>query len=361
MPTQTTWQKITAYCLVFISVTLFIIILQTLSSILIPFVFALFFTLLLDPLVVLLKNKWKVPRWLGIILMLVLVFGFIYLMGVLVLMNVNEFMEDSGGFTQKLQGIFTGIQAWIDGTMSSLSKGTQINFGNMDIGESLKGVFGTEMVGTSLMTASNFIVNFLMVILYWLFMMAGKPEFEKKLKYALEKRKMDYEHSMELVKDRIQSYLSTKTMINFGNALLSTILFISFDIEFAILLGFLILVLNYIPSGGAVLGTILPVMFALVQYGFSATFVIFIILLLVIQLADGYFFEPKFVGARLYLSPVFVIISILFWSYVWGITGAFLAVPISGIIKIIVSNVEPLKPIAVIIGNEDAKESKKRF
>src|SRR5690606_23800614 len=147
MPTQTTWQKITAYCLIFISVTLFIIILQTLSSILIPFVFALFFTLLLDPLVVLLKNKWKVPRWLGIILMLILVFGFIYLMGVLVLMNVNEFMEDSGGFTQKLQGIFSGMQTWIDGTLSSLSKGTQINFGNMDIGESLKGVFGTEMVG----------------------------------------------------------------------------------------------------------------------------------------------------------------------------------------------------------------------
>ena len=353
MPTQATWQKISAYCLIFISLVLFIFVIKTLASILIPFVFALFFTLLLDPLVVLLNNKFKVPRWVGIVLVLILVFGFIYTIGFLVILNINQFMEDSGDFTTKLRGVFYGLQAWVDNVLRSLSRGIHVDFGKMDIGESLKGMFGADAIGTSLLTASNFVVNFFMVILYWLFMMAGKPKLEEQLKASLKKRKVDYEGTMELVKDRIQSYLSTKTLINLGNATASTILLLAFDIQFAILLGFLIFVLNFIPSGGAVLGTALPIFFAIIQYDLTAPFFIFLVILMIIQLSDGYFFEPKFVGARLYLSPVFIIISILFWSYVWGITGAFLAVPISGIIKIIVSNIDQLKPVAVIIGNED--------
>lgn len=356
MPTQTAWQKISAYCLIFISLVLFIFVLKTLETILIPFVFALFFTLLLDPLVILMKDKLRIPRWLGILIVLILVFGFIYLIGFLVILNINQFMEDSGDFTSKLQGIFTGLQQWVDNVILSLSRGTHIDFENMNIGESFKGIFGAETIGNSLLTASNFVVNFFMVVLYWLFMMAGKPNLEAQLKKALKKRHIDYEGSMELVKDRIQNYLSTKTLINLGNAVASTILLMAFDIEFAILLGFLIFVLNFIPSGGAVLGTILPTFFAIVQYDLSATFFIFFIILMIIQLSDGYFFEPKFVGARLYLSPVFVIISILFWSYVWGITGAFLAVPISGIINIIVSSIDQLKPVAVLIGNEEKNE-----
>ena len=359
MPTQATWQKISAYCLIFISLVLFIFVLKTLSTILIPFVFALFFTLLLDPLVVLMKNKLKIPRWLGIVTVLILVFGFIYMIGFLVILNINQFMEDSGDFTAKLQNIFSGLQTWVDNMLITLSRGIHVDFGKMNIGESFKGMFGADTLGTSLLTASNFVVNFFMVILYWLFMMAGKPKLEIQLKKALKKRKVDYEKTMEVLKDRIQRYLSTKTLINLGNATASTILFLAFDIQFAILLGFLIFVINFIPSGGAVLGTAFPVFFAIVQYDLSATFLIFVVILMVIQLSDGYFFEPKFVGARLYLSPVFVIISILFWTYVWGITGAFLAVPISGVIKIIVSNIDQLKPVAVIIGNEDLNENGK--
>jgi predicted PurR-regulated permease PerM len=43
--------------------------------------------------------------------------------------------------------------------------------------------------------------------------------------------------------------------------------------------------------------------------------------------------------------------SLIFWGYVWGIVGMFLAVPIAATIKILFSNIEPLKPLAIIIGS----------
>ena len=360
MPAQAAWQKITAYCLAFISLVLFVFILKTLQTILLPFVIAIFLALLLDPLVELM-TKWKIPRWAGITIVLIVAFGFIYLVGFLIIINIMEFTEDPGVYTGKLQSIFNEVQAWSDNIIMSLSRSTSIDFGKMKVGESFKGLMGGNMISESLSTVSGLVANFFMVIFYWLFMMAGKPEFEKKLKLVLEKKNVDYDDTMILIKDKIQNYLSIKTVVNLANALATTILMLVFNIDFAILIGFLILAINYIPNAGAVIGAVIPALLALIQFGFDGTFIIFFVILMVIQIGDAYYVEPTLMSTSLNLSPVFVILSIVFWAYVWGIAGAFLAVPIAALIKIIASYIPPLKGFAVLIGDETAKESKRKI
>lgn len=360
MPTQAAWQKIIAYCLIFISLVLFIFLLKELSDIVLPFVIAAFLALLLDPLVELMR-KWKVPRWAGIGIVLVLAFGFIYLIGFLIMMNILQFTEDPGQYTQQLQGAFGGIQAWVDNILMSISRSTQIDFGHMDLGESVKGFFSGGIVGQSISTASGFVINFFMVVFYWLFMMAGKPTFEKKLKIVLEKKNVSYDDTMVLIKNKIQNYLSTKTLINLANAGATTILMLSFGLDFAFLIGFLILTINYIPNAGAIIGGTIPALLALIQFGFGGTFIIFFILLMIIQLGDAYYLEPTMMATSLRLSAVYVIVSIVFWAYVWGVVGAFLAVPIASLIKIFTSNVEPLKAFSVLIGDESIREVRRKL
>jgi AI-2 transport protein TqsA len=361
MPTQTAWQKIIAYCLIFISLVLLIFILKELSGIILPFVIAAFLALLLDPLVDLMKKKLKIPRWAGIAIVLILTFGFIYLVGFLIMMNILQFTEDPAQYTQPLQGMFNNLQAWVDNILMSISRNTMIDFGHMSIGDSVKGLFSGSIVGESLSTASGFVANFFMVIFYWLFMMAGKPKFEQKLKIVLEKKNVSYDDTMVVIKDKIQGYLSTKTLVNLANAGATTILMLSFGVDFAFLIGFLILAINYIPNAGAVIGGTIPALLALIQFGFGATFIIFFILLMIIQLGDAYYLEPTMMATSLRLSPVYVILAIVFWAYVWGIVGAFLAVPIASLIKIFTSNIQPLKPFSVLIGDESIREVKKKL
>jgi len=76
------------------------------------------------------------------------------------------------------------------------------------------------------------------------------------------------------------------------------------------------------------------------------------ILLFITQNIFGNVVEPKFLGKKMDLSPVFILMSLIFWGWIWGIVGMFLAVPIASLLKILCSNIDALKPVAVIIGSK---------
>jgi predicted PurR-regulated permease PerM len=73
--------------------------------------------------------------------------------------------------------------------------------------------------------------------------------------------------------------------------------------------------------------------------------------LLLIQQVAGNFIEPKIMGENLNLSPVVILLSLVFWGWLWGVTGALLSVPIAAAIKIVCENIELLKPISVLMGS----------
>ncbi len=116
--------------------------------------------------------------------------------------------------------------------------------------------------------------------------------------------------------------------------------------------GFLTFVLNFIPNIGSMIATVCPIIIGLLQYGFGFTVISMAVILLIIQNVIGNIAEPHFLGTRMDLSPVFVLFSLIFWGWIWGIVGMFLAVPISASIKILFSNIEPLKPIAILLGSK---------
>jgi predicted PurR-regulated permease PerM len=109
-------------------------------------------------------------------------------------------------------------------------------------------------------------------------------------------------------------------------------------------------VLNFIPTIGSIVASVPPILVAIVQHYPNPTPVVLTLLaLLGIQFTIGNILTPKIMGDTLDLSPVVILISLMFWGIIWGVVGALLSVPIAVMIKIICENVEALDFVAVLM------------
>lgn len=99
-------------------------------------------------------------------------------------------------------------------------------------------------------------------------------------------------------------------------------------LELATAWGVIAFVLNYIPVIGPFVATVLPTLFAVMQFGTWQMALTIFLWLNVIQFFSGSYLEPRIAGAALSLSPFMVLLAVFFWSFLWGIPGAFIGVPI---------------------------------
>ena len=99
-------------------------------------------------------------------------------------------------------------------------------------------------------------------------------------------------------------------------------------IELATAWGVIAFALNYIPFIGPLIATVFPTLFALVQSGSWQLCLAVFFCLNAIQFVIGSYLEPRIAGATLSISPFIVLLAVFFWSLLWGITGAFMGVPI---------------------------------
>jgi predicted PurR-regulated permease PerM len=160
------------------------------------------------------------------------------------------------------------------------------------------------------------------------------------------------EENLNSINTQLQSYIVIKTAISLLVGFFTTIILIAYQIDFAIVWGFLTFVLHFIPNIGAMIATIFPILISLLEYGLGVTTISLTVLLLINQNLLGNFVEPHYLGRHMDLSPVFVLFSLIFWGWVWGIAGMFLAVPIAAAMKIFFSNIDALKPIAILMGSK---------
>jgi predicted PurR-regulated permease PerM len=123
-------------------------------------------------------------------------------------------------------------------------------------------------------------------------------------------------------------------------------------VDFAVTWGALAFFLNFIPTVGSIVASIPPVLLALVQYYPSFwPAVITLVSVTTIQMGMGNALAPKILGDQLNLSPVVVLLSLLFWGWLWGIVGALISIPIAAAIKIVCENIKTLHPISVMMGS----------
>jgi len=208
-----------------------------------------------------------------------------------------------------------------------------------------------QVVGGLLASMGSMLFTFVVVCLYAVFLLAERRYFEAKLGNLSDDpgRVARIREVIRAINQRIGSYLALKTLLSLLLGVLSYGVMRLYGLEFAALWAVLAGLLNFVPYVGSVLGVVFPVLMAVVQFEDPGPILTLLLALSTVQFAIGNFLDPYVMGNSLNLSPFAILVSLAVWSELWGVPGAFLAVPITAILTIVFSEFPGTRPIAVLL------------
>ena len=313
------------------------------QTVVIPLMIAWLLSYICGPVVNYLVHK-KVPIGFAVFAVLVLVLFVCYLGGVFLGGRVRDVLAESPRYLTKLNTIYQDSVSNLNLPENFLA---DINW-TQQLGPKLAALSGSVAV-----FMGNFLGKLTLVLIFLVFMLLGKPYFKYKVAAAFPAdRGLQFTEMMASISKQIGQYLVVKVAISGTTGVLVWIALTLLKVEFALTWGALAFFLNFIPTVGSILASIPPILLAIVQYYPSVwTPVLTGVVLLLIQMTMGNVIEPKVMGDSLNLSPVVILVSLIFFGWMWGMVGALLSVPIAAAIKIVCENIEALKPISILMGS----------
>ena len=152
---------------------------------------------------------------------------------------------------------------------------------------------------------------------------------------------------------RIRGYIVTMTALSGITGFLVGAVLWMFGVQAPVLFGMLTFLFNFIPNVGSFISILLTIPAVWLSPGLSISEKWMAVLIpAAIQFFIGTFIQPKMMGESMKLHPVVIVISLIFWGMLWGIVGAFLAVPITSVIRIACDRHPLTKPVADLMSGQ---------
>ena len=325
------------------------IVLHLTARVFIPFAIAIIFLFVFNPLVSALTRRFHFPKLLAIFSALSLFVGFSALVGFLLYSSVRSLIGRYQFYANRLQALTTSLIERYD-VPEIIS---EYLFESAGFRDTLR-VWLLTVSGNSI----SFIGGVVLVAIFLLFLLLEQGGFSRKLYRAFGSSKKF--RATNIIKDIYLSttkYVNTKIFISLLTAVIISVSYAIIGVDFPFVWAVLTFLFNFIPSIGSIIVVLLSILFSIIQFAPSWGPVIAVALISTgIQFTIGNVIEPRLVGRSLNLSTVFIILSLLIWATIWGISGMFLAVPMTVIIKILLHNIPMTHPIAVLM--EAASRSK---
>lgn len=165
---------------------------------------------------------------------------------------------------------------------------------------------------------------------------------------------------MDRIVKQVSKYLGLKTLISVATGILFYVTAVIAKLDFALIWGVLAFVLNFIPTFGSIIISVLVIFMSLLQYAPDWTPVLITTIGAVgTQMILGNIIDPRLQGNNMNLSPFIILVSLSIFGYIWGVIGMFLAVPLLSILEIIFANMESSKGIAILLSS--GSSFKKRY
>jgi predicted PurR-regulated permease PerM len=185
------------------------------------------------------------------------------------------------------------------------------------------------------------------------FMMLEAVRYPEKLRAALASSTEALER-FAAFSDSIRGYVSINTIFGLIVAVCDTILLLALGVDFAILWGVVSFLFSFIPNFGFFAALIPPALLALVQFGFARSIAVIAGYVVMNFIVDN-ILKPRFVGGRLDLAPLVVVLSLLFWGWLLGPMGALAAVPLSIGLRFLFENFEESRWLAHLMSDAGPK------
>jgi AI-2 transport protein TqsA len=332
----------------FFAAIFFIFVLKELRQIFIPFFIALFFYFMLNNIVHKLV-EWKIPKSLILVGLLLVIFICLYLVGLLIFTGASSFIDNFPAYSEKITQMVKTMLASLKLPLLDVRQ----YIANIDWEKTFDPGQITAIVSGTMGNFTNFIGNLLLVLLLLMFMLGEKVPMVTRIARALSKeRGGELQRIVTAIDARVQHYLFIKTLMSLITAALAALILLVGRVDFVIFSALLVFFLNFIPTFGSLVSTIFPAMITFLKYGFCLRMVVITAGLMIMNFVMGNVFEPQVMGKNLDLSPIIIVLSLIFWGWLWGVVGMFLAVPITSALKIIFENIPALKPLAAAMSGE---------
>ncbi len=301
---------------------------------------SIFIASILTPLFLGLEKR-GVPRPLAFILILTLILGGLFFMATILANSVEGFARNLPVYEEKLR---EGAQLW-----SMKLGGMGITVDPKLMLESLDIRTFVTMGGRAAGNLGIFLSKAVLVVIGVAFILFEAPHFGEKLHRIFQGREESL-RNFSLFSHTIQKYFSIKTLTSLLTGTVITLMLLYFDIQYAVLWGFLGFLLNFIPVIGSLLAAIPAILLALF-YKDMSTVVWLIVLYVLINNLISNVLEPKIMGDGLGLSPAVIFFSLIFWGWVLGPVGMFLAVPLTMTLKIAFDSHPQTRWLGILMSN----------
>ncbi|MCF7978043.1 MAG: AI-2E family transporter [Chromatiaceae bacterium] len=207
---------------------------------------------------------------------------------------------------------------------------------------------------SSLTKATGFVGQTLFVLLLTAFILLEAQYLPCKL-HGIPEFSPAFWRQFDQILSDVRRYMSMKTLTSAITGGLVLLWVMALDVNFAPLLGFLAFVLNYIPIIGSVIAGVPGVALALVEQG-PGTALLCALGYIAINAGISNILEPRLMGRGLGLSPLVVIVSLVFWGWVFGPVGMLLSLPLTKIAKIIMEGFPDSRWVAALLGGPPTTE-----
>lgn len=291
-------------------------------------------------------GSWRITAWLASVGAFTFIATLLLTLSALIISQVNTVVTTTLAYTDQAIAAVARLAA----RFSPEAEAT--------VEASIRSIEVSGYVSTLAGQASNVLSATTLVILFVGFLFAERFWFHAKLTNLMDDRAQAQrvEKIIHSIVRRVNHYLLVKTGVSAATGVAVYLLMTVFGLEFAGPMAILTFVLNYIPSVGSIIATILLGLVALIQVTEPATALVIFVSAGMIQFTLGSVIDPMLMGKALRVSSFGIIVSLSFWGAVWGIAGMFLAVPIMVATMIVCSHIPAMRPVAVLLSREGLPE-----
>lgn len=328
------YRKINTVCLIVLASVSLTIALSYTKTILIPLVISIFIFTMMTPIIRYIRIKFRLPKWLSLLIGGTIVLVPLVFISIFMVQSISNFLKVFSSYQQNITNLLTQMGDFFARHKIPISQDffeveTLSNIISVDYGATLFKSFSGMTI--------KLVSGTMLVILFLFFLFIGSTS--TKITNTLIKE----------IQNKISAYLFIHIIMSIVTGVCVGIVYYTFGVKLAFTFAVLTVILNFIPNIGSVIAVLLPLPIVYMQYGFGTKFFMILLIPSVIQVVIGSIIEPKLLGNGMDLHPVTIISSLVFWALVWGVPGAFLAVPITAALRIILSKIEPTRIFAEIM------------
>ena len=348
-PTESPTSRTERNAMVVVAVIVAGAALYWLRGILTPFALAFFLLLMIDGLERLIVERGPkgMPGWAPLSVAIGLILLGFGLSVWVVAANIASFAADLQSYTPRLNAMIRDAAGAIGlDTPPTLS-------------ELFRQANPQRYLGAVVASIQGLASDTVLILIYLAFLLASRRGFRMKARalFGSREERKEAGRIFDRIRDGAQGYLWVQTVTGLLIAVVCWLVMIAFGLEHALFWAFFIFLTGYIPIIGPAIGTLLPAVFALVQYDSYVPPLGIFLGCQAVNFFVGNVIYPRMQSRSLNLDPVVVLLALAFWSAMWGITGAFLSTPLTVVAMVLLAQFPGSRWMAILLSQNGHPEA----